>query len=171
MKFNLIGLIALFSIILISSCTSYEEKEYGPVSFEMSFEDGDDFLFEGPIEAIVTIPFKPEDYGFKKESVGGMKLKDISISTTNNVGFGVFDNLKIEVSSPNTEMLTIGVLNTVPDAQEIKIEGLDEAQIKKFNQVDEFYLHISGNLTEDLEETFSIAGDFTLFVESSESSN
>lgn len=162
----------LFSImsllILFGSCTSYEDKEYGPVSYQVAFEDGDDFLFEGPVEAITTIPFKPDDYGFSKESVGGMKLKSITINTENEAGFGLFDNLKVEVSSANTEMLTIGVLNSVEDTRSLTIEGLQEAKIEDFDKVDEFYLHISGNLTEALEEKFEISGEFVLSIESSE---
>lgn len=166
---KLVTLFFAFGLLfLIGSCTSYEEKEYGPISYEVAFEDGDDFLFEGPVEAITTIPFTPEEFGFTKESVGGMKLKSITITTSNEVGFGVFDNLKVEVSSPNTEMLTIGVLNKVPETRTLTIEGLDEAKIKNFDQVDEFYLHISGNLTEELQETFTIQGELLLSVESSE---
>lgn len=159
-----------FSIMLFIStaCTSYTEREYGPVEFSTAFEDGDDFLFEGPVEAVTTLKFTPEDFGFSKDKVGGMKLKTITINTTNENGFGVFENLKIEVSSQNTDMLTIGVLNTVPDANVIEITGLDEAKIKKFNTVDEFYLHISGNLTEELESSFEVSGQLTLSVESSE---
>jgi hypothetical protein len=161
-------LLSVLTLLFIASCTSYQEKEYGPIAYQMAFEDGDDFLFEGPVEAITTIPFKPEDFGFSKESVGGMKLKNITITTTNTSGFGIFENIKIEVSSKNTEMLTIGVLNNVTDTRSLTIEGLEEAKIKNFNQVDEFYLHISGNLTEGLEEKFEISGELLLSVESSE---
>lgn len=159
----ILGLIGSFT-----SCTSYEDKEYGPVEFKTAFEDGDDWLFEGPVEAIKTIPFNPEEYGFSKENVGGMRLKTIIINTTNEHGFGIFDNMKVEVSSPNTDMLTIGVLNTIEDGKSLTIKGLEDSKIKNFKEVDEFYLHISGNLTEELEESFEISGTFTLLVESSE---
>ena len=161
----------LFGILALGlfSCTSYEDKQYGPVEFEASFEDGDDMLFEGvPIEAMTTIKFNPEEYGFSKESVGGMRLDRITIKTDNDFKLNVLENIKVEVSSKNTEMLTIGVLNDVPDAVEVSFEGLEDAKIKKFNTVDEFYLIISGNLMEDLDEPFRIYGEFTLNVESSE---
>lgn len=168
MKKTLFNVLALTILVSISSCTSYEDKEYGPVDFEVAFEGGDDWLFEGPIEAIKTIPFNPEDYGFSKENVGGMRLKSLTINTENSHGFGIFENMKVEVSSPNTDMLTIGVLNAVEDGNTLTIEGLEEAKIKNFNQVDEFFLHISGNLTQELEESFEIRGTFTLLVESSD---
>lgn len=162
----------LFGFLLIGmvSCTSYNDKQYGPVEFEAYFEDGDiDMIFEGSnIEAIATIKFSPEDYGFSKESVGGMRLDRITIKTDNDYKLGVMENLKIEVSSKKTDMLTIGVLNEVPDAVEVTIEGLDESKIKKFNTVDEFYLIISGNILEEIDEPFRIYGEFTLNVESSE---
>lgn len=161
----------LFSILVIglASCTSYEDKQYGPIQFEASFEDGDDMLFEGMnIEAMTTIKFNPEDYGFSKESVGGMRLDNITIKTNNAFKLGVLENLKVEVSSKDTDMLTIGVLNEVPDAVEVSFGGLEEAKIENFKSVDEFYLIISGNLKEELDEPFSISGEFTLNVESSE---
>jgi hypothetical protein len=171
-KIHTMKRIALLNFLLagvfVSSCTSYEDKEYGPVAYTIQMEDGDEDLFEGPIEGITTIKFTPEDFGFSKNSVGGMRLKEITLKTDNSAGFGAFDNLKIEVSSSNTDMLTIGVLNAVPAGNEITITGLDEAKIKKFKEVDEFYLHISGNLLEDMEEAFSISGEFILRVESSE---
>lgn len=158
-----------FLLLGLASCTSYEDKQYGPVEFEAFFEDGDDMLFEGMnIEAMATIKFKPEDYGFSKESVGGMRLDNITIKTDNDFKLGVMENLKVEVSSKNTDMLTIGVLNDVPDAVEVSFAGLEEAKIKKFNTVDEFYLIISGNIMETVEEPFRIYGEFTLNVESSE---
>ena len=156
------------ALFALGSCTSYEDKEYGPVEFTIELEGGDDMLFEGPNEGITTIAFKPEDYGFSKESVGGMRLKSITLNTDNENGFNVFDNIKVEVSSDNTSMLTIGVMNTSPDGKSITIEGLEEAKIEKFKEVTEFNLHISGNLLEDLESTFTITGEFTLKVESSE---
>jgi len=170
MKKIFYGTLVLTLLLGVSSCTSYEDKEYGPVDFEAAFEGGDDWLFEGPVEAITTIKFKPEDYGFAKENVGGMKLKSITINTDNENGFGVFDNMKVEVSSPNTDMLTIGVLNSIEGGQSITIDGLEDAKIENFNEVDEFFLHISGNLTKELEESFEINGAFTLLVESSEKS-
>jgi hypothetical protein len=168
MKRKILAFSVIFGALWMSSCTSYVQKEYGPVDFETAFEGGDDMLFEGPNEAIVTIPFKPEDFGIVKENVGGMQLKEIKLVTNNSVGFGAFDNLKIEVASDETSSLTIGVLNEVPDATELVIQGLEEAKIKKFNKVNEFYLIISGNLKEDLDEVFDISGSFVLFVESSD---
>jgi hypothetical protein len=160
--------LAFSALLLMVGCKSYEDKEYGPLSYTIDMEDGDSDLFEGPIEGITTIIFKPEDFGFSKESVGGMRLKEITLKTENSSGFGVFENLKVEVSSANTDMLTIGVLNSVPNSNEVTITGLDEAKIKNFNDVNEFHLHISGNLKESLEEAFSISGEFTLRVESTE---
>jgi hypothetical protein len=168
MKRKILALSVLLASVMISSCTSYVQKEYGPVDFETAFEGGDDMLFEGPNEAIITIPFKPEDFGIAKENVGGMQLKEIKLTTTNTQGFGVFDNLKVEVASDETSSLTIGVLNDVPDASDLIISGLEEAKIKKFNKVNEFYLIISGNLKEDLDEVFDLKGTFILFVESSD---
>lgn len=168
MKRKILALSVLLASVMISSCTSYVQKEYGPVDFETAFEGGDDMLFEGPNEAIVTIPFNPEDFGIAKENVGGMQLKEIKLNTTNPLGFSVFDNLKIEVASDETSSLTIGVLNDVPDASSVVISGLEEAKIKKFNKVNEFYLIISGNLKEDLDEVFDLNGTFILFVESSD---
>ncbi|MDG0973692.1 MAG: hypothetical protein P8O07_05985 [Crocinitomicaceae bacterium] len=165
-RFYLVTLCA--AIFALGSCTSYEDKEYGPVSFEVDLEGGEEMLFEGPNEAISTIAFNPEEYGFPKESVGGMRLKSITLNTTNEEGFNVFENLKVEVSSENTEMLVIGVLNSSPEGKSVTIEGLEEAKIEKFNEVSEFFLHISGNLTKDLESVFTITGEFTLNVESSE---
>lgn len=159
---------SLLGAAIATSCTSYEDKEYGPVHYSIDMEDGDEDLFEGPVEGITTIKFSPEDFGFSKESVGGMRLNQITLTTSNSSGFGVFDNLKVEVSSKNTDMLVIGVLNDVPSGNEVIIKGLDEAKIKNFKEVDEFYLHISGNLKEDLEEAITISGEFTLRVESSE---
>lgn len=152
------------------SCTSYTDKKYGPIEFEAAFEDGDDWLFEGSnIEAVTTIKFDPEEYGFSKESVGGMRLNRITIKSENDFSLSVLENLKVEVSSKKTDMLTIGVLNEIPnDAVEVSFEGLEEAKIKKFNQVDEFYLIISGNLLEEVNEPFKISGEFTLNVESSQ---
>jgi|GEM_PF-5997223 len=155
-------------LFTLGSCTSYEDKEYGPIEFNVELEGGEEMLFEGPNEAIATITFNPEEYGFSKESVGGMRLKSITLNTENEKGFNVFENLKVEVSSDNTEMLTIGVMNTAPDGKSITITGLEESKIEEFNEVDEFYLHISGNLTEDLETVFAISGEFTLKVESTE---
>ncbi len=159
---------SLIGALFIGSCTSYTDKDYGPVSFETAFEDGDDMLFEGPNEAIVTIPFTPEEFDIKKETVGGMKLQSITLNTNFPGGFGVFENLKVEVSSDNTSSLTIGVMNEVPNGNVITIEGLESAKIEKFNTVDEFYLQIEGNLKEDLDEVFDVFGEFTLSVESSE---
>lgn len=161
-------LLPILGILALVSCKSYNEKEYGPISFETAFEDGDDMLFEGPAEAVATIPFKPEEFGFSKSSVGGMQLKSITIKTNNPEGFGVFENLKIDVSSENTSSLTIGVLNDVPNGNTITIDGLESAKIKNFNQVDEFYLLIEGNLTTDLDDVFDVSGDFTLIIESTE---
>lgn len=167
MKNILFNVLVLTIIGTFVSCTSYEDKEYGPVDFQVAFEDGYG-LYEGPVEAIKTIPFTPEEYGFSKENVGGMRLKSMTINTTNKHGFGIFDNLKIEVSSPNTDMLTIGVLNTIKGGESLTINGLEDSKIKDFNQVDEFFLHISGNSTKELEESFEISGTFTLLIESSE---
>lgn len=151
------------------SCTSYKDKKYGPIEFEAAFEDGDDWLFEGSnIEAVTTIKFDPEEYGFSKESVGGMRLDRITIKSESDFNLGVLENLKVEVSSKKTDMLTIGVLNEVPGAIEVSFEGLEDAKIKKFNQVDEFYLIVSGNLLEEVNEPFKISGEFTLKVESSQ---
>ena len=167
MKKILFNVLALTILVSISSCTSYEDREYGPVDFEVAFED-DGYGLYGPVEAIKTIPFNPEEFGFSKENVGGMRLKSLTINTENSHGFGIFENMKVEVSSPNTDMLTIGVLNTIEDGNSLTIEGLEEAKIEDFNQVDEFFLHISGNLTQELEESFEISGKFTLLVESSD---
>lgn len=158
----------ILGLAFVSSCTSYVQKEYGPVDFETALEGGDDMLFEGPNEAVVTIPFKPEDFGIVKENVGGMLLKEISLKTNNPRGFAVFENLKVEVASDETSSLTIGVLNKVPDSNELSINGLEEAKIEKFSKVNEFYLIISGNLIEDLDEVFDISGSFVLYVESSD---
>lgn len=164
MKKILFNVLALTILVSISSCTSYEDKEYGPVDFEVAFEDDGYDL----VEAIKTIPFNPEKFGFSKENVGGMRLKSLIINTENSHGFGIFENMKVEVSSQNTDMLTIGVLNTIEDGNSLTIEGLEEKKIEDFNQVDEFFLHISGNLTQELEESFEISGTFTLLVESND---
>lgn len=164
---NLFPVIVL-GFVFLSSCKSYNDKEYGPEEFSTAFEDGDEWLFEGPVEAIAVLNFNPEEYGFSKENVGGMRLKTISLNTDNENGFGVFESLKIEVSSPNTEMLTIGVLNSVPDANSVEIQGLDQSKIKNFKEVDEYYLHISGNLKNELESSFNVSGELTLAVESSD---
>lgn len=154
-------------LFVIYSCTSYQDKQYGPVSFSTEFEQGDDFLI-GNAEAIAVIDFKPEEFGFSKESVGGMRLSSINLSLDEEADFGIFESIKIEVSSDETEMLTIGVLNDVPAENTIVIEGLEKAKIKKFNKVDEFYLHISGNLKDNYESSLGIFGEFTLLVESAD---
>ena len=160
----------LATLGLVVSCTSYSDREYGPVSFQAAFEDGDEWLFEGSnIEAVATIKFNPEEYGFSKESVGGMRLDRINIKTENEeLSLSLLENIQVEVSSNETEMLTIGVLNSVPDALEVSFEGREDAKIKNFNKVDEFYLHISGNLREEVNQPFEISGEFTLKVESSQ---
>jgi len=164
MKKKSVYLLAMLATVFITSCTSYTDKNYGPVSYETAFE----FPFEGPNEAIVTIPFTPEEFDISKETVGGMRLKTITLNTTHPAGFGIFENLKIDVLSDNTEALTIGVLNEVSDRNSITIEGLESAKIENFNTVDEFYLLIEGNLTEGLDEDFPVTGEFTLSVESSQ---
>jgi len=136
------------ALFALESCTSYEDKEYGPVEFSVDLEGGEEMLFEGPNEGITTIAFKPEDFGFSKESVGGMRLKSITLNTEHEI--------------------VIGVMDTATDGKSVTINGLEKAKIEKFNEVEEFYLHISGNLTEDVASVFTITGEFTLKVESSE---
>lgn len=159
---------AIAGLLLNIGCKSYEDKEYGPISYTLALEDGDEDLFEGPVEGYTTIAFNPEEFGFSKESVGGMRLNEITLKTEHPAGFGVFENFKIEVSSAKTDMLAIGVLNVITNGNEVVITGLDDAKIKNFNEVNEFNLHISGNLTQSLEEAFIITGEFTLRIESTE---
>ena len=156
------------SLLILSSCTSYVDKTYGPVDFELSLEDGDDMLFEGPNEGIITIPFKPEEYNIEKSTIGGMRLDQITLEIDNEEGFGIFENLKVEVSSEATSSLTIGVLNETTNDKKITIKGLEEAKIENFNQVDEFYLIIEGNLIQDLDVPVNMKGSLSLLVESSE---
>jgi hypothetical protein len=164
MKKKSFYLLSMFTVLFFASCTSYTDKNYGPVSYETAFE----FPFEGPNEAMVTVPFTPEEFDISKETVGGMKLKTITLNTTHPEGFGIFDNLKIDVLSDNTEALTIGVLNEVPDGNSVTIQGLESAKIENFNTVDEFYLLIEGNLTKGSDEDIPVTGEFTLSVESSQ---
>ncbi len=152
---------ALVAIALVS-CSSQEPKSYGPVEFEITIEGP---VFEESVaEGVVTIPFKPEDFGIDRKEVHSMKLSEIQISTDHEEGLGAFNNLVFTIMTDNTESKEVASTKISGNPKEMTIKGLEESVIKGFDKTDQFYLEMSGITRKDFDDNIVVKGKITLDV-------
>ena len=154
--------VALSLLIVINSCSSYEPQAYGPIEFEITIEGP---IFEGSVaDGIVSIPFNPENFGITREDIYSMKMKEMSIETDHESGIGIFENIKFTVMTDDTETKEIASSTIESGAQKITIEGLNEAEIKGFSKINNFFLEVDCISREEIFDDITIKGSFIMHV-------
>jgi hypothetical protein len=154
--------LGIISGLLFYSCANHEAKKYGPIKFEIPVEGP--LFAESLAEGVVTIPFKPEDYGISREEVHSMMLDEIEISTDLKEGVGIFDNVVFTVMTDNTESKEVASQKIKGSPKKMKIKGLEQAEIEGFSETDKFYLEFTGISRKDIDDNLTIKGNLTLSV-------
>jgi hypothetical protein len=149
-------------VVLFSACTTYEPKVYGPVEFEITIEGP---LFEGGVcDGMTTVKFTPEDFGITRDEVYSMKVSEITLTTDAEGGLGVFENLVFSVMTDDTETKEVASVKIEGNPTSLKINGLEEAEIKGFKKIQEFYLEVVGIAKEDGFEDINLKGTIKMNV-------
>jgi hypothetical protein len=154
--------VALVSVMLFASCANHEAKKYGPVEFEIPIEGP--LFAESIAEGVVTIPFKPEDFGITRDEVHSMKLDEIEITTDHPDGLGLFNNVVFTVMTDNTESKEVASQKIKGSPKKLTIKGLDQAEIEGFSKTNQFYLEMTGISRKDIEDNLTVKGRLTLSV-------
>lgn len=154
--------IVVISAILFVSCANHEAKNYGPVEFEIPIEGP--LFVESLAEGVVTIPFKPEDFGITRDEVQGMKLDQIELASDHPDGLGIFNNVVFTIMTDNTESKDVASQKIKGSPKRLIIKGLDEAEIEGFSQTDKFYLEMTGISRKDVADNVTLKGRITLRV-------
>lgn len=150
------------TLFVMHSCTTYEPKEYGPVDFELLIEGP---VFEGSVaDGITTIAFKPEDFGINRDDIYSMKVKEIKITTDYEGGLGAFENIVFTIMTDDTETKEVASIKIEGNPSELTLKGLEEAEIKGFSKIDEFYLEIMGITKEEGYDDIIIKGSLVMNV-------
>lgn len=164
MKKPILGIFALLGATLIG-CTNYVPEDYGPVEFESFFEGP---LYAGSVvDATIEFEFKPENFGITADEVHSMVMKEITLNTDYENGFGDFENISFIISADGVEAANVATVKVSDNSKTLTIPGLSEAEIKKFKNVDKFYLQITAVTKSDLEDTYEdvpFSGSFTMNI-------
>jgi hypothetical protein len=154
--------VPLLAIGLVSSCTTYEPKVYGPVEFEITIEGP---LFEGGVsDGMTTVKFNPEDFGISRDEVYSMKVSEITLTTDAEGGLGVFENLVFSVMTDDTETKEVASVKVEGNPKSLVIKGLEEAEIKGFKKIQEFYLEVVGIAKDDGFDDINLKGTIKMNV-------
>jgi hypothetical protein len=148
------------SVFLLFSCSNHEAKKYGPVEFEISVEGP--LFAESIAEGVVTVPFKPEDFGITREEVHSMKLDEIVLTCDHPDGLGIFNNIVFTVMTDNTESKEVASKKIKGSPKKMTIKGLDKAVIEGFSETDQFYLEMTGISNKDIDDNVTLKGQLTL---------
>jgi len=144
-------------VMLLVGCTSYEPKVYGPVDFEITLEGP--FFKDGMTDGMTVVRFKPEDFGITREEIFSMKVNEITLTTDTEGGLGVFENLVFSVMTDDTETKEVASVKVKGKPSNLKIKGLQEAEIEGFKNTKEFYLEVTGITKEDADlENLKLTG-------------
>lgn len=160
MKNPLFWAFALLGSTLVG-CKSYVPETYGPVEFETTLEG-----YGGSVvDALMEFEFDPSAFGIEANDVHSMIMKEITISTSAENGFGDFDNISFIISADGVEAANVATVKINDESQTITIPGLAEAEIKKFKNVKTFYLEITAvTKSEDYFDDLDLTGSFTLNI-------
>jgi len=162
MKYLSKMLLSALAAMLLFSCSNHEAKKYGPVEFEIPVEGP--LFAESVAEGVVTIPFKPEDFGISREEVHSMKLDQIVLTCDHPDGLGIFNNVVFTVMTDNTESKEVASQKIKGSPKELTIKGLEQAEIEGFSETDKFYLEMTGIARKDVEDNVNLKGRLTLSV-------
>jgi hypothetical protein len=148
--------------LLITSCGSYTEVETSSISFELNFEGP---LFEGPNETTVSINFNPSDYGVEKEKIKSVSVKSIVVSTEEEDGFDNFESMLFNFYSNEIGMSNVASISPVAKGNSVITPNVSkETEFKQFSNINEFYLVLDANLTEEYYDDFIIQGEMILTI-------
>lgn len=164
MKTPILWSVALLGIALFG-CKSYVPETYGPIEFEA--------MLEGPlfgssvVDAQMEFEFKPGDFGINEDDVYSMIMKEITLSTDYENGFGDFDNISVIISADGVEAANVATIQITDNSNTLTIPGLAEAEIKKFKRVKTFHMEITAVTKPDIEDVYDdiyISGTFTMHI-------
>jgi hypothetical protein len=155
-------IIPLLTVLLIAGCKNYEPKVYGPVEFEIDLEGP--FFKDGVTDGMTIIPFKPEDFGITRDEIFSMKVNEIALTTEAEGGFGMFENLVFSVMTDDTETKEVASTKVKSNSKELKIKGLQEAEIEGFKGIKEFYLEITGITKEESFDDLKLKGTLKMDI-------
>ncbi len=164
MKTPILWSVALLGITLFG-CKSYVPETYGPIEFEA--------MLEGPlfgssvVDAQMEFEFKPGDFGINEDDVYSMIMKEITLSTDYENGFGDFDNISVIISADGVEAANVATIQITDNSNTLTIPGLAEAEIKKFKRVKTFHMEITAVTKPDIEDVYDdiyINGSFTMHI-------
>jgi len=156
-------LLATFiGILLISGCTNYEPKVYGPVEFEINLEGP--FFKDGVSDGMTTIEFNPEDFGISRDEIYSMKVSEITLKTDGENGLGIFENLVFSVMTDDTETKEVASAKIKGNPKSLVIEGLQEAEIKGFKKIKKFYFEVVGITKEDSFDDVNLKGTIKMDI-------
>jgi hypothetical protein len=113
---------------------------------------------------MTTVKFTPEDFGITRDEVYSMKVSEITLTTDAEGGLGVFENLVFSVMTDDTETKEVASVKIEGNPTSLKINGLEEAEIKGFKKIQEFYLEVVGIAKEDGFEDINLKGTIKMNV-------
>jgi hypothetical protein len=151
--------------VILFGCKSYEPQTYGEIDFET--------VLEGPlfgssvVDAQLEFSFNPSEFGINPDEVHSMVMKEITISTDYENGFGDFDNISFIISADGVDAANVATVKIADNRSTLTIPGLPEAEIKKFKNVKTFYLEITAVTKPDIEDVYddiNISGSFTMNI-------
>lgn len=164
MKNPILWVFALLGVMLVG-CKSYVAEPYGPIEFET--------ILEGPlfgssvVDAQLQFEFNPGNFNINGEEVYSMAMQEITISTDYENGFGDFDNISFIISADGVDAANVATVKIKDNSNTLTIQGLSEAEIKKFKNVKTFYLEITAVTKPDIEDVYddiNITGSFTMNI-------
>lgn len=158
---------SILGLFLYSSCTKYQPEEYGPIEFEAVFDTPRFENTENVVDVTIELDFTPEDFKINRDEIYSMTMKEIKITTDYENGFGDFDNIRFEIKADGVSSEVVGTMKVNGSPKELIIPGLNESEIKKFKNVNKYYLEITGVTKPDVEESYddiNIQGSFVMNI-------
>ena len=152
----------ILALALFFGCTSYEPKVYGPVDFEIELEGP--FFKDGVTDCMTVVKFKPEDFGISRDEIFSMKVNEITLKCESDSGLGAFENLVFAVMTDDTDTKEVASTKVKGNPKELKIKGLQEAEIEGFKGIKEFYLEVTCITKADLEENLKLKGTIKMDI-------
>ena len=144
------------------SCGNHEAQKYGPVTFDIPIEGP--LFAESLAEGVVTLAFKPEDFGISRKEIHSMKMDEIELTTDHPDGAAIFDNVVFTVMTDNTESKEVASSKVKGKSKSIKIKGLEQAEIEGFAETKQFYLEMTGISKIDFDDNITVKGKLILSV-------
>jgi len=147
-------------LFVLSSCQEDLKKVYVMKDIQLMAEGP---LFDGPntLQANYTIDLNQIEEGLDPAKIKSVKLKKAEVSTEDSLGFDNVRNFVLQLTSSDTQMEKIAVLNPVEKgAQKVNLSASEECDLLDNFQQREIIIILDADIVGDMESNLSYKGNF-----------